>query len=101
MAGWEQFMEKLAPEYRNWWTSVSASHELELCQLIYWRTSFLKEYDELVESSHGPGVKLGGYHLQVIGVSPHYQRKGVATSLMRYAESKVCYRNLHVRSCWR
>ncbi|KAI0649020.1 acyl-CoA N-acyltransferase [Trametes meyenii] len=70
-AGWDQFMAKLAPQYRDWWAR------------------FLKQYDILVEQSLGPGVKLGGYHLQLIGVSPDHQRKGVATALMKYAETKA------------
>ncbi|KAI0671831.1 hypothetical protein C8Q78DRAFT_1128996 [Trametes maxima] len=70
-AGWNQFMAKLAPQYRDWWTR------------------FLKQYDILVEQSLGPGVKLGGYHLQLIGVSPDHQRKGVATALTKYAETKA------------
>ena len=52
-------------------------------------TQFLSQYDELVERSHGSGVKLGGYHLQVIGILPEHQKKGVATALVQYVETKV------------
>ena len=52
-------------------------------------TQFLGQYDELVERSHGTGVKLGGYHLQVIGTLPEHQKKGVGTALMQYVEKKV------------
>lgn len=50
---------------------------------------FLVEYAKLTDRVLGPGVKLGGYHLQLIGVSPAHQRKGVASALMEYAEKKV------------
>lgn len=60
-------------------------------QLLIHRAAvqFLNQYDELVEGSLGPGVKLSGYHLQVIGVSPAHQRKGAAAALMSYAQAKV------------
>lgn len=60
-------------------------------QLLIYRAAvqFLNQYDELVEGSLGPGVKLAGYHLQVIGVSPAHQRKGAAGALMSYAQAKV------------
>ncbi|KAL1949595.1 hypothetical protein VTO73DRAFT_8476 [Trametes versicolor] len=70
-AGWNEIMGKLESKYRDWWTT------------------FLNQYDELVEGSLGPGVKLAGYHLQVIGVSPAHQRKGAAGALMSYAQAKA------------
>ena len=44
-------------------------------------------------------MKLGGYHLQLIGVAPEHQRKGVATSLAKYAEEKVSSYNHDRRVC--
>ncbi|KAI9066266.1 hypothetical protein FKP32DRAFT_1589778 [Trametes sanguinea] len=70
-AGWNQLMDRLADTYRNWWTT------------------FLKQYDELIDKTVGASVKLGGYHLQLIGVTPEHQKKGVATARMRYAENKA------------
>ncbi|KAI0667418.1 acyl-CoA N-acyltransferase [Trametes maxima] len=70
-AGWDQIIESLPAEYQEWWQG------------------FYKEYDGLAERSLGPGVKRAGYHLQLIGVAPAHQRKGVATALMRHAEAKA------------
>ena len=46
-------------------------------------------YDELSELSYGPGIKLGAYHCQLLGVSPKHQHRGVGGALMAYAEEKV------------
>ncbi|KAI0776856.1 hypothetical protein BD413DRAFT_231015 [Trametes elegans] len=70
-AGWNQVMARLPAEYQAWWAE------------------FIIKYEELSERFLGPGVKLGAYHLQVIGVAPEHQRKGVATALLQYAEAKV------------
>ncbi|KAI0636031.1 hypothetical protein C8Q77DRAFT_1216522 [Trametes polyzona] len=70
-AGWNQLMDRLEPKYREWWST------------------FLAQYDALVERSLGPGVKIGAYHLQLIGVAPDHQKKGIATALTTYAESKA------------
>ncbi|KAI9066265.1 hypothetical protein FKP32DRAFT_1674011 [Trametes sanguinea] len=70
-AGWNQLMDRLPAQYREWWTT------------------FLKQYDDLVDKTVGGSVKLGGYHLQLIGVVPEHQKKGVATALMKYAENKA------------
>ncbi|KAI0776854.1 hypothetical protein BD413DRAFT_490968 [Trametes elegans] len=50
---------------------------------------FTERNNELSEMYLGPGVKLGAYHLQLIGVAPEHQKKGVATALMQYAEGKT------------
>lgn len=34
-------------------------------------------------------MKLGTYHLQLLGTHPAHQRKGVATALTKFAEDKV------------
>ncbi|RPD60175.1 acyl-CoA N-acyltransferase [Lentinus tigrinus ALCF2SS1-6] len=70
-AGWNQLMAKLELELRDWWTQ------------------FLDEYDDMVERALGPDVKLGAYHLQLIGVHPQRRRKGIARALMQFAESKA------------
>ncbi|KAI0359757.1 hypothetical protein OH77DRAFT_1517373 [Trametes cingulata] len=70
-AGWDQVLERLPQQYQEWWDTL------------------LKDYDALAERSLGPGVKLGSYHLQLIGTAPEHQKKGVATALMRYAEAKA------------
>ncbi|KAH9849859.1 hypothetical protein C2E23DRAFT_887840 [Lenzites betulinus] len=69
--GWDDIMNGLDPKYSGWWDT------------------FLTTYDILVEKSLGPGVKLGGYHLQLIGVSPEHQKKGVAKALTDFAEAKA------------
>nr|VWP01288.1 Putative peptide synthase/polyketide synthase [Ganoderma boninense] len=57
-AGHNQVVKKLPTELQKWWKQ------------------FLSEYGTLTDRVLGPGVKLGGYHLQLIGVSPAHQRKG-------------------------
>ncbi|KAM5531780.1 hypothetical protein V8D89_014550 [Ganoderma adspersum] len=71
VAGHNQVIEKLPMELQKWWTE------------------FLDKYSKLTDRVLGPGVKLGGYHLQLIGVSPSHQQKGVASALMKYAEMKA------------
>ena len=51
---------------------------------------FLNEYDELVEKLMGPGVKLGSWHLQLIGVKRSCHNKGAGTALLKFHEEKVC-----------
>ncbi|PIL35482.1 hypothetical protein GSI_02210 [Ganoderma sinense ZZ0214-1] len=70
-AGHNQVMEKLPVELQEWWTQ------------------FLDQYAKLTDRVLGPGVKTGGYHLQLIGVSPAHRLKGVASTLMKYAETKA------------
>ncbi|EIW57678.1 uncharacterized protein TRAVEDRAFT_65412 [Trametes versicolor FP-101664 SS1] len=70
-AGWDQVMERLPAEYREWWDT------------------FLVDYDALVEKSLGPGVKVGSYHLQLLGTAPDHQRKGVAKALTQYGDAKA------------
>ncbi len=82
-------MAKLAPKYRDWWTTVSSTGASAARCIHSLSMQFLNQYDDLVERSLGPGIKLSGYHLQVIGVSPDHQRKGAAAALMNYAEGKV------------
>ena len=51
---------------------------------------FLEEYDALTDRSFGAGVKLAGYHLQLLGVSPAHQRKGAAKALFKtYTPAQV------------
>ncbi|TBU51883.1 hypothetical protein BD310DRAFT_953029 [Dichomitus squalens] len=71
-AGHNQVMTRLSAELQSWWKE------------------FLETYGKLTDRVLGHGVKLGAYHLQLIGVSPVHQRKGVATALMRYIEAKAC-----------
>ncbi|TBU21158.1 hypothetical protein BD311DRAFT_870011 [Dichomitus squalens] len=70
-AGHNQVMARLPVELQNWWKE------------------FLETYGKLTDRVLGHGVKLGAYHLQLIGVSPVHQRKGVATELIRYIEAKI------------
>ncbi|EJD46584.1 hypothetical protein AURDEDRAFT_164409 [Auricularia subglabra TFB-10046 SS5] len=46
-------------------------------------------YDDLTNEAFGEGVKLGGYHLQVIGVIASAQRQGVGRALFKAVEEKA------------
>ncbi|KAI0776864.1 hypothetical protein BD413DRAFT_231135 [Trametes elegans] len=71
-AGWDALMARLPEQYRAWWSET-----------------FLKEYDALTDRVLAPGLKRGAYALQLIGVAPAYQRKGVGSALMRFGEDKA------------
>ena len=64
-------------------------HSVSISITLTFFEQFLDSYGVLTDRVLGPGVKVGAYHLQLIGVSPSHQRKGVATALMRTAEEKV------------
>ncbi|EJD46603.1 hypothetical protein AURDEDRAFT_63241, partial [Auricularia subglabra TFB-10046 SS5] len=70
-AGWNQLYAQLEPIYQDWWDY------------------FLPFYDQYTAGAFGDGVKLNGYHLQVIGVIPVRQGQGVASSFFRVVEKKV------------
>ncbi|KAI0776855.1 hypothetical protein BD413DRAFT_230906 [Trametes elegans] len=70
-AGWMRIMEGLPVKYQLWWLEFS------------------KEYEAVSDKYLGPGVKLGAYYLQLIGVAPDHQKKGVARALLQYGEAKV------------
>ncbi|KAH8809634.1 hypothetical protein DL96DRAFT_1821881 [Flagelloscypha sp. PMI_526] len=46
-------------------------------------------YDKGVDAILGTDVRLNNWHLQLLGVHPNYQRKGVGTSLCEYIEAKA------------
>ncbi|KAJ7486859.1 hypothetical protein FB451DRAFT_1228202 [Mycena latifolia] len=71
-AGWDPLMAKLSEKCRSWWI-----YFLELL------------YDKFVEDALGPGVMLGAYHLQLIGIHPDYQRQGIATTMMGMVEQQA------------
>ncbi|KAJ7609355.1 hypothetical protein DFH06DRAFT_1247246 [Mycena polygramma] len=71
-AGWDQLMAKLSEKCRSWWTYF---------------LRFL--YDEFVEGTLGPGVMLGAFHLQLIGIHPDYQRQGIAGCMMSIVEKQA------------
>ncbi|KAJ6461151.1 hypothetical protein C8R47DRAFT_1225994 [Mycena vitilis] len=68
-AGWNALMAKLPEKYRSWW--------------IYF-LDFL--YDGFVEDTLGRGVMLKSFHLQLIGVHPDHQRRGIARKMMGLVE---------------
>ncbi|KAJ7648378.1 hypothetical protein DFH06DRAFT_1210086 [Mycena polygramma] len=68
-AGWDSLMAKLPKKYCSWWSYF---------------LGFL--YNEFVEETLGPGVILKSFHLQLIGVHPDYQRRGIAGKMMGLVE---------------
>ena len=58
---------------------VSLRHEIQLTPVD----------DAFVLKSFGPGTKLRGWHLQVIGILPEYQRRGIATRIIDNVRAKV------------
>ncbi|KAJ7097068.1 hypothetical protein B0H15DRAFT_824697 [Mycena belliarum] len=64
-AGWDELMGKLSERCRSWWT--------EFLKLLY---------DEFVEKQLGSGVMRAAYHLQLIGIHPKYQKRGIGSKLL-------------------
>jgi len=63
--GWEPFERMFSPQLKNWWDDVLSPID-----------------DAFVLKSFGPGTKLRGWHLQVIGVLPEYRRQGIASQVI-------------------
>ncbi|EIN04126.1 hypothetical protein PUNSTDRAFT_47662 [Punctularia strigosozonata HHB-11173 SS5] len=64
-AGFNELLEKkFPPELSQWWT-------------------FLPKYEQQVEHALGEGQKLASWHLQMFGVLPELQNKGIGTALMQ------------------
>ncbi|KZV85734.1 hypothetical protein EXIGLDRAFT_841255 [Exidia glandulosa HHB12029] len=78
-AGWNQLYAALDKVYQDWWDY------------------FLPFYDDYTTRVFGRGVKLGGHHLQVIGVLPAHQRRGIAGQLFCIVEKKA--KEQHVCTC--
>ncbi|KZV85729.1 hypothetical protein EXIGLDRAFT_841250 [Exidia glandulosa HHB12029] len=70
-AGWNDLYKQMDQVYKDWWDY------------------FLPFYDEYTTQALGPGVKLSGFHLQVIGVHPSHRRRGIAAALFRAVEKKA------------
>ncbi|KAJ7486851.1 hypothetical protein FB451DRAFT_1168234 [Mycena latifolia] len=71
-AGWDQLTAKLSEKCRSWWPDF---------------LGYL--YDDFVENTLGPGVMLGAYHLQVLGIHPDYQRQGIARKMLEIVEEQA------------
>ncbi|CAE6518746.1 unnamed protein product [Rhizoctonia solani] len=64
---WASFSNKLDSDTRQWWKEV-----------------MLPRYNQLTTEGLGEGVKKGLLHLQVLGIHPDFQRRGVGKALVRY-----------------
>ncbi|KZT28831.1 acyl-CoA N-acyltransferase [Neolentinus lepideus HHB14362 ss-1] len=71
-AGYNALLASFPPELMKWWMEY-----------------FLPKYNAQTTSALGEGVKLGAWHLQMFGVLPECQGKGVGSSLMTVMESKA------------
>lgn len=54
------------------------------------RGQFLPKYENHTTASLGEGFKLAAWHLQMIGVKPELQRRGVGSELIDAVHKKVC-----------
>lgn len=50
---------------------------------------FLPKYSNQTTAALGEGEKLASWHLQLIGVSPELQRKGIGSALIDVISNKV------------
>lgn len=44
----------------------------------------------MTDAGLGPGVKKAGYHLQLFGVHPDYQKQGIGSAMDKAVENSVC-----------
>lgn len=65
------FFEGLSPTMKEWWMEV-----------------FLVNVAEL-EKAFGDNVKLGNWHLHILGVSPKLHGKGIGKALLRHGEERA------------
>lgn len=83
-APWEQNMLKLdegqqLTEYRG---------KLKSKGRIWW-DKFYEAFDTMADEGLGVGGKRAGYHLQLFGVHPSYQRQGVGSALDKAVEDSA------------
>ena len=83
-------MARLDETSSKWWAQVCASipRAAEVVDVSQLR-QFLVEYNAIAEKYLGPGVKLGAWHLQIIGVKRACHKRGVGTALITFAEKLV------------
>lgn len=62
---WQPFEDMFSLQLKRWWDDVLTPVD-----------------DAFVLKSFGPGTKRRGWHLQVIGIIPQYQRMGIATKII-------------------
>ncbi|KAF8486507.1 hypothetical protein JB92DRAFT_3024362 [Gautieria morchelliformis] len=71
-AGFNALMASFSPDLMKWWTEY-----------------FLPKYEVQTTTALGEGTKLAAWHLQIIGVLPEHQGKGIGGALVRTVESKA------------
>jgi len=54
-----------------------------------WWEKFYEAFDDMTNEGLGAGTKRAGYHLQLFGIHPKFQRQGVGSALDRAVESSV------------
>ncbi|KAK1224643.1 mannosyl-oligosaccharide alpha-1,2-mannosidase [Marasmius sp. AFHP31] len=78
--GFNQLMDKVNEDVRRWFNGYFV--------------------DEMLHSMHepvyGPGVQHDNYHIQLLGVLPEYQGKGIGKALLQHVEAKAKSENLDV-----
>ncbi|THH08334.1 hypothetical protein EW146_g9029 [Bondarzewia mesenterica] len=82
-AGFNQFMEALGkrdPDMPAWWMTYVRVHS----------SGFLPKYSAFTTEALGDArFKHDGWHLQLIGVVPAYQRHGVGSALVAFVEQQT------------
>jgi len=71
-AGWNAFGEAMPPKLHDWWME-----------------DFLPAYEDTTNQALGKGTKLGIWHLQLLATHPDYQRRGIATKLVKIKERLI------------
>ncbi|KAH8831053.1 hypothetical protein DL96DRAFT_1811981 [Flagelloscypha sp. PMI_526] len=69
--GWTEFLGKLSESSRNWWPYI------------------IRESAAGVEDILGKDVRLNNWHLQLLGVHPDFQRRGIGRKLCEVVEQKA------------
>ncbi|KIM86128.1 hypothetical protein PILCRDRAFT_334368 [Piloderma croceum F 1598] len=69
---WTEFFARLSPEASKWWTEY-----------------FTVQYSSLTNEAYGAGQQRKSWHIQVLGVRPDAQAKGLGTALVRALQQRA------------
>ena len=90
-AGFNALMASFPPNFNKWWVEYVCLHGLksDSAMIVHLFCKFLPKYEAQTTSALGEGAKFAAWHLQLIGVLPEHQKKGIGGALIKSVESKV------------
>ncbi|KAG7095677.1 hypothetical protein E1B28_006393 [Marasmius oreades] len=96
--GFNQLMEKVNKDARRWFTEyfVGLSNYGVVASTSFSCVQVTIMLHDSVDRVHGPGVQDQNYHIQIFGVLPEYQGKGIGKTLLHHIEQKAKSENADV-----